>query len=165
MSTTAIVWIIVIVVVVLVLALVAVRMSGKKKTDRRREQASEIREEAVSDERTVRKHEAEAAEKEALARQAQAEADRKAAAADRLNLEAQERSEHATGARAEQRDRLARADEIDPDVTDRRTDDADHGDHGHGVGRHDVHGDQNLADGIGHRDRTDDSGSTRARDL
>lgn len=161
MSTTAIVWTIVIVIVLLVLALVAVRMSGKKRTDRRREQANEIRQEAVSDERTVRKHEAEAAEKEALARQAQAEADRKAAAADRLNLEAQERTEHASGARDEQRDRLAKADEIDPDVTDPRTDDGEHGD---GVDRHEVR-ERNLADGAGRGDLTDGSASTRPRDI
>lgn len=117
MSTTAIVWTIVIVLVVLALAFLAFRMmSGKRQQDRHRAKADDIRQEAAVQERTVRKSEAEAAEKEAMARQAQAEADRKAAAAEKLSVEAQEGSEHASEYRADHSERLAAADEIDPDV-------------------------------------------------
>lgn len=118
MSTTAVVWTIVVIVVVLALALVAFRMSARMKGDRRRTEADDIRQRAASDESNVRKHEAEAAEQEALARQARAEADRKAAAADKLAIDAQESGEQASHRRAEQRDQLRAADDVDPDVPD-----------------------------------------------
>jgi len=119
METSTIIWIVVAVLVVLAVIAVAVRMSGSRKQDRQRSKAGDIRQQAASEESTVRQHEAEAAEQDALARQARAEADRKAAEAEKLQLGAEERGEQATAKRTEHSDRLRSADEVDPDVPDR----------------------------------------------
>ncbi|MDQ4038082.1 MAG: hypothetical protein M3313_06980 [Actinomycetota bacterium] len=118
METSTIIWIVVAVLVVLALIAVAYKMSGRRKLDRQRTKADQIRQEAASEETTVRRHEADAAEQDALARQARAEADRKAAEAERLQLEAEERAEQASAKRSEHVDRLRSADEVDPDVPD-----------------------------------------------
>lgn len=118
MDTSTIIWIVVAVLVVLALIAVAVRLSGRRKLDRQRTKADEIRQEAASEEATVRRHEAEAAEQDALARQARAESDRKAAEAEKLQLAAEERGEQASAKRTEHADRLRSADEVDPDVPD-----------------------------------------------
>ncbi len=130
MDTSTIVWIVVGVLVVLALVAVAVKLSGRQKVDRQRAKAGEIRQQADSEESTVRRHEAEAAEQDALARQARAEADRKAAEAEKLQIQAEERAEQASGKRTEHQDRLRVADEVDPDVPndhagESRTDDTD----------------------------------------
>lgn len=127
MSTSTIVWIVVGVLVVLALVLLAIMMSGKRKLERQRAKAGDIRQDAAENERDLQRHQAEAAEQEALARQARAEADHKAAAAQKLELDAQERAETAAGKEAEQRDRLREADRVDPDVPD--PDSSKHADH------------------------------------
>lgn len=116
MDTSTIVWIVVGVLVLLALVAVAVKLGGRKKLDRQRAKAGEIRHQADSEESTVRRHEAEAAEQDALARQARAEADLKAAEAEKLQIQAEERAEQASGKRTEHQDRLRVADEVDPDV-------------------------------------------------
>lgn len=118
MDTSTIVWIIVAVLVVLALIAVAVMLSGRRKLDRQRAKAGDIRQQAASEETTVRRHEAEAAEHDAVARQARAEADRKAAEAEKLQLAAEERADQASTKRSEHSDRLRSADEVDPDISD-----------------------------------------------
>lgn len=124
MDTSTIVWIVVAVLVVLAVIAVVVRLSGRRKLDRQRAKAGDIRQQAASEETTVRRHEAEAVEQDALARQARAEADRKAAEAEQLQLAAQERAEQASAKRTEHADLLRSADEVDPDMSDGAVGDA-----------------------------------------
>ena len=112
------IWVIVaIVVVAIIVALVAA--SNKKKQERNRVRAGELREEAATQATTVQKREAHARETEAKAAAARAEADRKQAEADRLEAEAHERQQAAAGHREEHHASLRRADELDPDVDTR----------------------------------------------
>lgn len=113
-----VIWVIVaIVVVAVIVALVAA--SNKKKQERNRIRAGELREEAATQATTVQKREAHARETEAKAAAARAEADRKQAEADRLEAEAHERQQAAAGHREEHQESLRRADELDPDVDTR----------------------------------------------
>ena len=112
-------WIVLVVVVVLILLgiwLVRSRAAGAE--DRRRAEAQRIREQAEADRIELQRREAEAARVDAQARLAQAEAQTRAAEAARLQSEAHARSEGLTDERAAVDERLRRADELDPDVTD-----------------------------------------------
>ena len=116
-----VIWVIVAIVVVAVIAAV-LAASKKKKQERDRTRASEIREEAAEKATTVQQREARAKETEAEAAAARAEADRKQAEAQRLEAEATERQRAAEEHRAEHQDHLRRADELDPDVDTKHDD-------------------------------------------
>ncbi len=116
-----VIWVIVAIVVVAVIAAI-LAASKKKKQERDRTRASEIREEAAEKATTVQQREARAKETEAEAAAARAEADRKQAEAQRLEAEATERQRAAEEHRAEHQDHLRRADELDPDVDTKHDD-------------------------------------------
>lgn len=116
-----VIWVIVAIVVVAVIAAV-VAASNKKKQERDRNRAGEMREQATAQASEVQQREARAKETEAQAAQARAEADRKRAEAERLEAEAQDRHQTAAGARDEHADNLRQADELDPDVDTKRDD-------------------------------------------
>lgn len=123
-------WLWILLAVVALVVLVAVIMAGrKKKLERDRERAHELREEAATKATDLQKREAHAREVEADAARARAEADRKAAEAERLEAEARERAGAASAARAEHDSRLREADKLDPDV-DHKSAQSEVGDHG-----------------------------------
>jgi FtsZ-interacting cell division protein ZipA len=109
------VWIVIALVVVALLAVVAV-MANRKKRERNRAQAAELREKALHESTDVQKREALARETEAKAAASRAEADRKAAEAERLEAEAHQRAQAAGQRREEHQERLRQADDLDPDV-------------------------------------------------
>ena len=116
-----VVWVIVAIVVIAVIAAV-VAASSKKKQERNRTRAGELREQAAAQAAGVAQREAHAKETEAHAAQARAEADRKRAEADRLEAEARDRQQTAEGYRDQHAENLRQADELDPDVDTRRED-------------------------------------------
>jgi hypothetical protein len=109
------VWVVVALVVIALIVVIAV-MANRKKQERNRAEAAELREKAVQDAADVQRREGLARETEAQAAAARAEADRKAAEAERLAAEAQERSHAADRRREEHQEQLRQADELDPDV-------------------------------------------------
>ena len=109
------IWVIIAVVVVAIIAAVAAA-ANKKKQERNRAHAGELREQAAQKATTVQQREAHAKETEAQAAAARAEADRKQAEAERLEAEATERQRAAADHRQEHQEHLRRADELDPDV-------------------------------------------------
>lgn len=109
------VWIIVALVVIALVAVIAV-MANRKKRERNRAQATELREKARHEATDIQRKEALARETEAKAAAARAEADRRAAEAERLEAEAQQRAHAAGQRRDEHQEQLRRADELDPDV-------------------------------------------------
>lgn len=123
-------WLWILLAVVALVVLVAVIMAGrKKKLERDRQRAHELREEAATKATDLQKREAQAREVEADAARARAEADRKAAEAERLEAEARERAGAASAARAEHDAHLREADKLDPDV-DHKSAQAEVGEHG-----------------------------------
>jgi flagellar biosynthesis/type III secretory pathway M-ring protein FliF/YscJ len=109
------IWVIVAVLVVVVIAAI-VAAGARKKRERDRMRALEMREQAAEREPEVRQREAHARETEAEAAAARAEADRKQAEAERLAAAAEDRHRVAGEAREEHQEHLRRADEVDPDV-------------------------------------------------
>lgn len=116
MQTSTIIWIVVIAIAVIALIAVVARMASKKKAERNRHQAAELREKAQAQAGDLQRKEAMAKESEAKAAAARAEADRKAAEAERLEAEAQDRMGTASEQRREHLEHLRKADELDPDV-------------------------------------------------
>ncbi len=115
------IWVIIAIVVVAIIAAV-LAAANKKKQERNRSRAAELREQATAQATGLQQREAHAKETEAQAAQARAEAERKQAEAERLEAEAQDRHQTAAGYREQHVDNLRRADELDPDV-DTRSDD------------------------------------------
>jgi hypothetical protein len=100
-------------------------VARKKRTQRHRVEAGEIRDKAVVQSHKVGQREALADETAAKARAAQAEADAKAAHATGLEHQAQIRHNDAATARDEVDQEFDRANKIDPDT---QTDDTAHTD-------------------------------------
>src|SRR3954454_12588131 len=117
-------WVIWVIVAIIVIAIVVALLiaANKKKTERNRSRAGELREQASQQATEVQAREARARETEASAAAARAEADRKQAEADRLAAEAQDRQKTAAEAREQHLDHLRRADELDPDVNTKSDD-------------------------------------------
>ena len=115
------IWVIVAIIVIAVIAAV-VAASTKRKQERNRTRAGELREQAAAQATGLQQREAHARETEARAAEARAEADRKQAEAERLEAEARDRHETAAGYRDQHAENLRRADELDPDVDTRRDD-------------------------------------------
>jgi FtsZ-interacting cell division protein ZipA len=117
-------WLIWVIIAVVVIALIAllVTMAGRKKKERNREHAGELRQQAAARAPEVKEREARARETEAEAAAARAEADRKQAEADRLEAQAQDRHQAAGEVRDEHHEHLRKADELDPDVNTKRDD-------------------------------------------
>ena len=159
-------WLWILLAVVALVVLVAVIMAGrKKKLERDRQRAHELREEAATKATDLQKREAQAREVEADAARARAEADRKAAEAERLEAEARDRAGAASAARAEHDAHLREADKLDPDV-DHKSTQAEVGEHGPAHDTHGAHGtthgdshDVTAADGrtVGHEATPRDS--------
>jgi hypothetical protein len=116
-----VIWVIVAIVVIAVIAAV-VAATSKKKQERNRTRAGELREQAAAQATGVQQREAHAKETEARAAEARAEADRKQAEAERLQAEARDRQQTAEGYRDQHAENLRQADELDPDVDTRRED-------------------------------------------
>lgn len=116
MNASTVVWIVVIAVIVIALLAVIAMMANKKKRERDRSQAAELREQAADKATEIQRREALAKETEAKAAAARAEADRKAAEAERLEADAHDRASAAAQHREEHQEHLRRADELDPDV-------------------------------------------------
>lgn len=115
------IWVIVAIIVIAVIAAV-VAASTKRKQEKNRTRAGELREQAAAQATGLQQREAHARETEARAAEAHAEADRKQAEAERLEAEARDRHETAAGYRDQHAENLRRADELDPDVDTRRDD-------------------------------------------
>ena len=113
-----VVWVIVAIVVIAVIAAI-VAASSKKKQERNRTRAGELREQAAAQAAGLQQREAHAKETEARAAEARAEADRKQAEAERLQAEARDRKQTAEGYREQHAENLRQADELDPDVDTR----------------------------------------------
>jgi hypothetical protein len=90
--------------------------ANKKKKERDRVRATELREQAATQASGLQQREARARETEAEAAAARAEADRKQAEAERLAAQADDHHRSAGAAREEHEEHLRRADELDPDV-------------------------------------------------
>jgi uncharacterized protein HemX len=119
METTTTVWIVVAVIAVLILVAILGVMMSRKKQEQNRTRAGELREQAAAQTTGVQQREAGARETEAQARQAQAEADQKAAQAERLEAHASDKHSTAATYREDRDDNLRRADEVDPDTSNR----------------------------------------------
>jgi len=117
-------WVIWLIVAIVVIALIAALLvvASRKKKERDRVQAGELREQAAAQATGVQKRQAHAKETEAEAAAARAEADRKQAEAERLGAEAEERRRVANSESKQHEEHLRRADELDPDVNTRSND-------------------------------------------
>ena len=116
MDTSDWVWIAVAVIAAVVVIAVIAMLAKRKKAERDRAQAHELREHAAEKVTEVQRHDAIAKETEAKAAQARAEAERKEAEAHRLEAEAMDKQRVASGHREEHQEHLRKADELDPDV-------------------------------------------------
>lgn len=127
MDTTTLIWIIVGIIVVAIIVVVAVMMSRRnsaKKLEAQHAKAQEIREDARRTEMAAREREAQAAQARADSASAAAEAEQAKARAAQASIEAERAAatidDHQSGAeklRAEQAEKLRKADELDPAVT------------------------------------------------
>jgi hypothetical protein len=115
------IWVIIAVVVIAVIVAVVVAGSRKKK-ERDRVRAGELREQAAAQASGLQQREAAARETEAEAAAARAEAERKQAEAERLEAQAGDRHRAAGAAREEHQEHLRRADQVDPDVNTKHDD-------------------------------------------
>ena len=114
--TTSTIVLIVVIAVAAILAIAAIAwVARNKRTQHRRVEAGDIRDNAVAQSHKVGQREALADETAAKARVAQAEADAKTAHAAGLQHQAQVRRNDAATARAEVNQEFERADKIDPD--------------------------------------------------
>ena len=118
MSTGAIVAIAVGAVIVLAIILVLGRMARDRRLERRRGQASELRQEASARGQRAEQVRASADEATARAERRKAEADEQAAKARRDSVEAEREGEHAAEEILAARTRHDRAREVDPDLDD-----------------------------------------------
>lgn len=107
---------------ILVIVAVVVR---HQRTERRRAQAGEIRDDAAEQARAVGRREALADETAARARASAAEADAHAARARGLAHQAEEHRAEAASARGEANQQFERADTVDPDIHQDGTADQD----------------------------------------
>jgi FtsZ-interacting cell division protein ZipA len=125
MDTGTIVAIVIGALVLIAIAVLATRAARDRKLETRRNEAGELRQEAMQRDLTAQRHSAAAEEKAALADQAEAEARQQAAVAQRERAEAEERSAVADREGRLAREHQERAYEIDPDAdaTDADTDD------------------------------------------
>ncbi len=132
-DTSTIIWVIVGIVVVAILVVVVLMVTARGRRDKRdqaqHEQAERIREEARESEIAAREHEAQAAQARADAASAAAAAEQAKARAAQASIDADRRAGDIDGLqagaekhRAEQAERLRKADEVDPYVTEERTD-------------------------------------------
>jgi FtsZ-interacting cell division protein ZipA len=115
MTTTSIVLIVLVAVVALLLIATIAWVARNKRTQHRRVEAGNIRDNAADESHKVAQREAFADETAAKARVAQAEADAKTAHATGLQHQAQVRRSDAATARDEVNQEFERADKIDPD--------------------------------------------------
>ena len=118
MSTGAIVAIAVGAVALIALFVLLSTAMRRRRLDGRREQATELRQEARSRELRATRERASADEQHARAKQAQAEAEEKAAIARRESAGAEERAQVADRERKFARERHSEAQSVDPDVDD-----------------------------------------------
>ena len=109
MSTQAVIWVIVAVIVVIALVALVAAMMGRRRTERNRTKAAELRLDANAQERDVERQEAEARATQARAEQARAEA-------DRLVADASDRQSEAAALRQEHVSQVREADRLDPEV-------------------------------------------------
>jgi len=115
MSTSTIIWIIVIVIVVLLALALLASIAGKKRKERDRLRAEELRTEATGKARSVQ-------DSQLQAQEAEADAQRKRAEAERAAAQAADARQGSEVARAEHEDKIRTADRVDPDV-DHKADD------------------------------------------
>ncbi len=115
MTTSTIVWIVVVVVALVLLVATIAWVARKKRTEHRRVQAGDIRENAVEQSHEVGQREALADETAANARAAQAQAEAMAAHSAGLQHQAQARRTDAATSRSEVNREFERANKIDPD--------------------------------------------------
>ena len=115
MDTSTIIWIIVIVVIVLILLGLLASMMGKRRKERDRGRAEEIRTEATG-------RAASAQDSQLQAQQAEAEAERKRIEAERAATQAAEARQGADVERARHEDQIREADRLDPDVDHKAAD-------------------------------------------
>ena len=116
MTTSSIVLIVVVAVAALLLIAALAWVARNKRTQHRRVEAEDIREQANEETHKVGQREALADETAAKARAAQAEADVKAAHATGLQQKAEVRRNDAATARDELNQEFERADTMDPDT-------------------------------------------------
>jgi hypothetical protein len=116
MATSTIIEIAVAAVAVIAILIALGVVARHKRTEHRRIQASEIRDDAAEQAHTVGRREALADETAARARVAAAEADAKSAHARGLAHEAEERRSVAATARGELDEQFQRANTLDPDT-------------------------------------------------
>ncbi|MFI6430942.1 hypothetical protein [Rhodococcus oryzae] len=118
MDRDVVIWIVVIAAIVLLVA-VAVWFARNARARHQRAEAQDIRERATEQSHEVGQEEALADETAARARMAEAEADAKRAEAERLQERARARATDAAKSREELDGQFERADDIDPDATQR----------------------------------------------
>jgi hypothetical protein len=118
MATSTVIEIAVAVVAVIAILIALGVVVRHKRTEHRRVQAGEIRDDATEQAHKVGRREALADETAARARVAAAEADAKSAHARGLVHQAEERRSGAATARGEVDEQLQRADTLDPDTHD-----------------------------------------------
>ena len=127
MDTATLIWIIVGIIVVAIIVVIAVMMSRRnsaKKLEAQHAKAQDLREDARRTEMAAREREAQAAQARADSATAAAEAEQAKARAAQAGIEAERAAatidDHQTDAaalRAEQAEKLRKADELDPAVT------------------------------------------------
>jgi hypothetical protein len=125
MATSTVIEIAVAAVAVIAILIALGVVVRHKRTEHRRVQAGEIRDDATEQAHKVGRREALADETAARARVAAAEADAKSAHARGLTHQAEERRSGAATARGEVDEQFQRADTLDPDTDDPDTD-SDH---------------------------------------
>ena len=127
MDTATLIWIVVGIIVVAIIVVIAVMMSRRnsaKKLEAQHAKAEDLREDARRTEMAAREREAQAAQARADSATAAAEAEQAKARAAQAGIEAERAAatidDHQTDAaalRAEQAEKLRKADELDPAVT------------------------------------------------
>lgn len=103
------VWVIIAVVAVLVIGALVASFGPRRSAERRRTEAAQLREQALAAQEEVRVRETEAASTRAKVEEAKVRA-------DELARHAREQENEAASITEEARERLAKADRIDPDV-------------------------------------------------
>lgn len=108
------VWLVIAVAAVLIIGALVAAFGPAKRAERKRSEAAELRERALAAQEEVRVRETEAAATRAKVEEAKVRA-------EELERRAQSEQQAADEIRDDARDRLAKADRIDPDVHDDRT--------------------------------------------
>ena len=127
MDTATLIWIVVAIIVVAIIIVVAVMLSRRnsaKKLEAQHAKAQDLREDARRTEMAAREREAQAAQARADSASAAAEAEQAKARAAQASIEAERvagtidgHQSDAAALRAEQEEKLRKADELDPHVT------------------------------------------------